>query len=191
MMVIPKGWCMLTGFDTNYPRIILICIKGSGNFIGTGLISNTFQQSVSIICRNKSKGGRENTRTTSPCFGNLLETNKVNLWWIAHLAQLRCWTKDAPPQIRMSLWGSLCWSLSAWSASLTLQHGPDTSGTAFPCASGTSTPWKAEERCLGGNVGALQSQHWRKGEWKKEPRKPLIMCNVNSSVTHQRLCHSN
>lgn len=62
---------MLTGFDINYPRIILICIKGSGNFIGTGLISNTFQQSVSIICRNISKGGRENTCTTSPCFGQV------------------------------------------------------------------------------------------------------------------------
>lgn len=50
---------MLTGFDTNYPRIILICIKGSGNFIGMGLIRNTFQQTF-IICRNISKGGRKN-----------------------------------------------------------------------------------------------------------------------------------
>lgn len=53
---------MLTGFDTNYPRIILICIKGSGNFIGMGLISNTFQQSVSIICWSEREGGRTHTQ---------------------------------------------------------------------------------------------------------------------------------
>lgn len=45
--------------------------------------------------------------------------------------------------------------------------------------------------CLGGSVGTLLPQHWGKGEWKKEGRKPLIMCDVNASVTHQRLCHSN
>lgn len=46
-------------------------------------------------------------------------------------------------------------------------------------------------RGLGEGVGALLSQHWVKGEQKKELQKPLIMCNVNASVTHQRLCHCN
>lgn len=115
---------MLTGFDINYPRIILICIKGSGNFIGTGLISNTFQQSVSIICRNKSKGGRTHAQphlalgmfqrqTRSIC-------DELHTW---HSSDIGPRTLDTPPQIRMSLWGSLCWNLSARSAFLTLQHG--------------------------------------------------------------------
>lgn len=49
---------------------------------------------------------------------------------------------------------------------------------------------RGDEGCLGG-MGILLSRRWGKGEWKKEGRKPLIMCNVNASVTHQRLCHGN
>lgn len=70
-----------------------------------------------------------------------------------------------------------------------LNVGPDTSCTAFLCASGTSTLRKGEvlRRQRGGSAVTALGE----GGVEERTAEPLIMCNVNASVTHQRLCHSN